>query len=138
MDSNKNRNVDTKKTNRDDKQGIVKLEEQVEKVCNFCWVFFISFSKLIFVNFYSRIINESWKSLQLLKSFGNSSSADQKIAQLAKNFIELEKESNRRAAALKTSEKVLEKEQREKEHLQREYNKGVLMRFVLKRTHKNL
>lgn len=69
--------------------------------------------------------------MQLLKSFGNSSSVDQKIAQLAKNFIELEKESNRRAAALKTSEKVLEKEQREKEHLQREYNKGVLMRFVL-------
>lgn len=68
--------------------------------------------------------------LQLLKSFGNSTSTDQKIAQLAKNFIELEKESNRRAAALKTNEKVLEKEQREKEHLQREYNKGVLMRFV--------
>lgn len=68
--------------------------------------------------------------LQLLKSFGNSTSAEQKIAQLAKNFIELEKESNRRAAALKTNEKVLEKEQREKEHLQREYNKGVLMRFV--------
>lgn len=33
MDSNKSRNGDTKKANRDDKQGIVKLEEQVEKVC---------------------------------------------------------------------------------------------------------
>lgn len=53
---------------------------------------------------------------------------------MAKNFIELEKESNRRAAALKASEKVLEKEQREKEHLQREYNKGVLMRFVYSRS----
>lgn len=35
MDSNKSRNADTKKANRDDKQGIVKLEEQVEKVCNY-------------------------------------------------------------------------------------------------------
>lgn len=61
---------------------------------------------------------------------GSSATVDQKIGTLAKNFIELEKESNKKAAALKVNEKVLEKEQREKEHLQREYNKGVLMRFV--------
>lgn len=62
---------------------------------------------------------------------GNGAPSDEKILQLAKNFIELEKENNKQATAIKQNEKVLEKEQREKEHLQREYNKGVLIRFAL-------
>lgn len=59
---------------------------------------------------------------------GNAGTIDQKLAVLAKNFIELERESNKQTTSLKQSEKVLEKEMREKEHLQREYNKGVLIR----------
>lgn len=66
-----------------------------------------------------------------MKSLGNSSSAEQKIEQLARNLVELEKESNKRALTLKQNKKILEKELREKEHLQREFNKGVLIRFVL-------
>lgn len=67
----------------------------------------------------------------MIKSLGNSATLEQKVAQLAKNFIELERESNRQTASLKQNEKVLEKEQREKEHLQREYNKGVLIRYII-------
>lgn len=59
---------------------------------------------------------------------GSSGTVDQKLTQLAKNFIELERESNKQTTSLKQGEKVLEKELREKEHLQREYNKGVLIR----------
>lgn len=67
----------------------------------------------------------------MIKSLGNSATLEQKVAQLAKNFIELERENNRQTASLKQNEKVLEKEQREKEHLQREYNKGVLIRYII-------
>lgn len=63
-----------------------------------------------------------------MKSLGCSGTLDQKLTQLAKNFIELERENNKQTASLKQSEKVLDKELREKEHLQREYNKGVLIR----------
>lgn len=66
--------------------------------------------------------------LQLVKSLGNSASVDQKIEQLARNIVELERESNKKSIALKQNEKILEKELREKEHLQREYNKGVLIK----------
>lgn len=67
---------------------------------------------------------------QLIKSLGNSMTLEQKVNQLAKNYVELERENNKQTASLRQSEKVLEKELREKEHLQREYNKGVLIRFV--------
>lgn len=69
-----------------------------------------------------------WILLQLIKTLGNSSTPQQKVAQLAKNYIELEREKNKQSTSLKQNEKVLEKEMREKEHLQREYNKGVLIR----------
>lgn len=69
-----------------------------------------------------------WIWFQLLKSFGITASSDDKVFQLAKNHVEMEKESNRRASILKLSEKALEKEQREKDHLQKEYNKGVLIK----------
>lgn len=65
---------------------------------------------------------------QVIKSLGNNNSADEKIASLAKNFIELERENGRQTTAILQTQKILEKEQREKEHLQREYNKGVLIR----------
>lgn len=64
----------------------------------------------------------------MIKSLGNSGTLDEKIAQLAKNYIELERDSYKQTTSLKNNEKVLEKELREKEHLQREYNKGVLIR----------
>lgn len=67
----------------------------------------------------------------MIKSLGSSTSLEQKVAQLAKNYIELERESNKQTSSLRQSEKVLEKELREKEHLQREYNKGVLIRYAL-------
>lgn len=67
---------------------------------------------------------------QLIASFGNSMPAEQKVKLLAKNFIELEKESNKNAAVIKQNAKFLEKEQREKDNLQREYNKCVLIRYV--------
>lgn len=66
---------------------------------------------------------------QLLKSMGIVAAPDDKIFALAKNHVELERESNRRGTILKLSEKALEKEQRDKEHLQKEYNKGVLIRY---------
>lgn len=68
--------------------------------------------------------------VQLLKSLGGSASADQKLEQLAKSIVELEREGNKKSLAIKQNEKILEKELREKEHLQREYNKGVLIRLV--------
>lgn len=61
---------------------------------------------------------------------GGSETLDGKLLQLAKNFVELERENNKQTASLKQNEKVLEKELREKEHLQREYNKGVLIRYA--------
>lgn len=66
--------------------------------------------------------------MQIIKSLGNAASSDEKVQLLAKNFIELERENNRQATAIRQNEKILEKEQREKEHLQREYNKGVLVK----------
>lgn len=66
--------------------------------------------------------------VQVIKTLGNAASSDEKVQLLAKNFIELERENNRHATAIRQNEKILEKEQREKEHLQREYNKGVLVR----------
>lgn len=67
---------------------------------------------------------------QLLKSFGIAANPEDKIFALAKSQVELERENSRRGSILKLSEKALEKEQREKEHLQKEYNKGVLIRYV--------
>lgn len=69
---------------------------------------------------------------KLVKSLGGSeTSADQKLLMLAKQVVEVERESNRRATVLKQNEKGLEQVQREKENLQKEYNKGVLMRDKL-------
>lgn len=63
-----------------------------------------------------------------MKSFSNTSSDEQKIQFLAKTFVELERDHNKQTAVLKQNEKLMEKELREKEHLQREYNKSVLIR----------
>lgn len=60
-----------------------------------------------------------------MKSLGNSTTPEQKIATLAKNVIELERQSS----AHKQNEKQFENIIREKEHLQKEYNKGILMRY---------
>lgn len=59
-----------------------------------------------------------------MRTLGNSSTDEQKIAILAKNIVELE----RQAASYKQNEKHFDAVVREKEHLQKEYNKGVLMR----------
>lgn len=64
----------------------------------------------------------------MLKSLGIAATPDDKIFVLVKNHVELERENSRRGSIIKLSEKALEKEQREKEHLQKEYNKGVLIR----------
>lgn len=64
----------------------------------------------------------------MIKSLGNANTSEQKMQLLAKNVIELERENNKQSASIKQTEKVMEKELREKEHLQREYNKGVLIR----------
>lgn len=60
----------------------------------------------------------------MVRTLGNSSTAEQKIAILAKNVVELERER----ASYKQNEKHFDAVVREKEHLQKEYNKGVLMR----------
>lgn len=64
----------------------------------------------------------------MIKSLGNANTSEQKMQLLAKNVIELERENNKQSASIKQTEKIMEKELREKEHLQREYNKGVLIR----------
>lgn len=60
---------------------------------------------------------------------GSSTTPEQKVAILAKNFILLEREQSKNVTASKQNEKHLELVQREKENLQKDYNKGVLMRF---------
>lgn len=67
----------------------------------------------------------------MVKSLGNEATSDQKLLILAKQAVEAERESNRRATIVKQNEKNLETVQREKENLQKEYNKGVLMRDKL-------
>lgn len=64
----------------------------------------------------------------MVRSLGNSTTPEQKVAILAKNYIVLEREQSKQATASKQNEKHLELVQREKENLQKEYNKGVLMR----------
>lgn len=64
-----------------------------------------------------------------MKTLGNATSDEERLQQLAKTYVELERDHNKQASSLKQNEKVLEKELREKEHLQREYNKSVLIRF---------
>lgn len=60
-----------------------------------------------------------------------SASIDQKIYILAKNFLDMEKEFGKVQSTLKQKEKQSELIQREKEHLQKEYNKGVLIRYII-------
>lgn len=50
---------------------------------------------------------------------------------MVKRFVEVEKENKRLQAASKQSQKNIESVAKEKENLQREYNKSVLMRFVM-------
>lgn len=64
----------------------------------------------------------------MVRTLGNSTTAEQKIAILAKNVVDLEREQLRQAASYKQNEKQFDVVVREKEHLQKEYNKGVLMR----------
>lgn len=63
-----------------------------------------------------------------MKSLGNAATDEQKVQLLAKTFVELERDHHKQTTSLKQNEKQLEKELREKEHLQREYNKSVLIR----------
>lgn len=63
-----------------------------------------------------------------MKTLGNGTSDEQRLQHLAKTFVELERDHNKQTTSLKQNEKLLEKELREKEHLQREYNKSVLIR----------
>lgn len=58
---------------------------------------------------------------------GNSA-PEQKINSLAKNLVELENVHHRQATTLKQSEKSFDVLQREKDRLQIEYNKGVLIK----------
>lgn len=64
-----------------------------------------------------------------MKTLGNGTSDEQRLQQLAKTYVELERDHNKQTTSLKQNEKLLEKELREKEHLQREYNKSVLIRY---------
>lgn len=75
-------------------------------------------------DFYSPLV-------QLVKSLGTEATPEQKLLILAKQVVEAERESGRRALVVKQNEKCLEGVQREKENLQKEYNKGVLMRDKL-------
>lgn len=64
---------------------------------------------------------------QLLKSLGNST-PEQKISSLAKNLVELENSHHRQVTTLKQNEKSFDALQREKDRLQIEYNKSVLIK----------
>lgn len=69
---------------------------------------------------------------RMVRSLGSSgATAEQKVLILAKQVVEAEREASRRAALARQHEKGLEQVQREKENLQKEYNKGVLMRDKL-------
>lgn len=121
MENNKSK----AKSSREDKSGAAKLQEQIDKVDNlFHYSSLFPYGSLR-GNFH---IEHFPLLFQIIKSLGSASSTDEKIALLAKNFIELERENNRQNATMRQNEKVLDKEQREKEHLQREYNKSVLVR----------
>ncbi|KAG4076144.1 hypothetical protein HA402_011490 [Bradysia odoriphaga] len=67
---------------------------------------------------------------KLLKSLGNST-PDQKISSLAKNLVELENAHHRQVTTLKQNEKSFDALQREKDRLQIEYNKSVLIKHKL-------
>lgn len=60
-----------------------------------------------------------------------SESIDEKLIQLVKRFVEVEKENKRLQLAAKQSQKSIESVVKEKDGLQREFNKNVLMRFVV-------
>lgn len=125
------KNGDGKKGNRDDRPNDAKVDEQAEKVTQFTLVCSLHQAIIIWRPFQWRfffIASENVFFLQLLKTFGISALPEDKIFILAKNHVELERENNKRVVSLKANEKALEKEQREKEHLQKEYNKGVLIR----------
>lgn len=121
------KNGESKKANRDDRQTGVKVEESAEKVLLLgdCSRRNEGVSDICVFNQFGFLFG-----VQLLKSLGITATSEDKIFALAKNHIELERENNRRGSILKLSEKALEKEQREKDHLQKEYNKGVLVRWV--------
>lgn len=67
---------------------------------------------------------------KLLKSLGNST-PEQKISSLAKNLVELENSHHRQVTTLKQNEKSFDALQREKDRLQIEYNKSVLIKHKL-------
>ncbi|KAL5273271.1 TXLNB family protein [Megaselia abdita] len=67
----------------------------------------------------------------VLKSLVSSETPDQKLSQLVKRFVEVEKENKRLQTVAKQSQKSIESVVKEKENLQREYNKNVLMRDKL-------
>lgn len=66
----------------------------------------------------------------VLKSL-TSESADEKLGQLVKRFVEVEKENKRLQTTAKQTQKSIESVVKEKDGLQRELNKHVLMRFVV-------
>lgn len=64
-----------------------------------------------------------------MKSLGTGSS-EEVTKKLARNVIEMQEEQHKQLMAYKQTEKLFDSVQREKEHLQKEHNKGVLIRFI--------
>ncbi|GAB0097370.1 alpha-taxilin [Sergentomyia squamirostris] len=68
---------------------------------------------------------------QLVKSIQAMENPDDKINNLLKKYVELEKETRKLGTVVKQQEKRLDMIQKEKENLQQEYNKAVLTKSKL-------
>lgn len=113
--ANEKKNGELKKSSREEKQRDAKIEDQIEKVKSPSSVTAYWFTNVLIIL------------SQLLKSLGNST-PEQKVSSLAKNLVELENSNHRQATSLKQNEKSFDALQREKDRLQIEYNKSVLIK----------
>lgn len=68
--------------------------------------------------------------MKILKSLEEAKTPEDKFQLLLSKYLESERTNRRFKQELKAHEKQLETIMREKENLQREYNKNVLMRWV--------
>lgn len=67
----------------------------------------------------------------MLKQLGPATTIEEKFNILLKKFIETEKTCKKLNSTIKLSEKKFDLLSREKDILQKEYNKGVLMKYVI-------
>ncbi|XP_055695474.1 alpha-taxilin [Lutzomyia longipalpis] len=68
---------------------------------------------------------------QLVKSMSSIENPDDKINNLVRKYVEMEKETRKLGAVAKQQEKRLDMIQKEKENLQQEYNKAILTKSKL-------